>query len=97
MDFARVSCGSPFLVFPAHPSDKVTQAPVDPWPSCCRPDFQRRNALTPAHATSESSLVEPPGPHRVDSARAESSPPATPGHCREVEDAAGARFKAMLS
>src|SRR5258708_22180453 len=67
---------------------QVTQAPIDLWPACPLSRFPAPKRLDARGATEEWSPAERPASRRAGSAKAGSSRPATPGHCRVAEDAA---------
>jgi len=80
---------SPLWIFLAHPSDQVTQAAIDLWPSCPGsrlppPERLEARAVPPKNWSPAERLAS----HRAGSAKDGSSRPAARGHCRVAEDAA---------
>ena len=80
---------APKWVFPTHPPDQISQTAINLRPPCPLSGFPAPKSFEAgAMPPKNCHPVEPPGPHRAGSAKAESSIPATPGHSRTVEDEA---------
>jgi hypothetical protein len=85
-EFAMDPGCSPLWVFPAHPSDKVTQAPIDLWPPCPLSRFPAPEGFE-ARAVPAKDSVRLNDLHRTEQARPE------PGHPYQQRPVTAAQSK----